>query len=71
MAKSTAQTRTLRRALELIGTLERLAIRLVVSPAELSSWISGAKPTPTEIYLRALDVVSHGLPPVSPDRDKR
>ena len=71
MPKSTAQTRTLRRALELAGTLKRLADRLLVSPSDLSSWISGAQPTPPEIYLRALDVVSRGGLPLSPGKDDR
>lgn len=63
MAKSTAQTRTLQRALEVVGTLERLAERLAVSHSDLSSWLSGSRPTPAEVYLRALDVVSRGRPP--------
>jgi len=66
MAKSTAQTRTLQRALEVAGTLERLAERLAVSTADLSSWLAGTRPTPAEVYLRALDVVSRGRPPEPP-----
>jgi DNA-binding transcriptional regulator YdaS (Cro superfamily) len=62
MAKSTAQTRTLQRALEIAGTMEALAVRLGASSAELSVWLSGERPTPSHVYLLALDVVSRGRP---------
>ena len=63
MAKNTAQTRTLQRALEVAGTLDQLAKRLSVKPADLVIWLEGDKPTPSHVYLLALDVVSQGRPP--------
>jgi DNA-binding transcriptional regulator YdaS (Cro superfamily) len=58
--KDTAQTRTLHRALDVAGTVEQLARLLGAQPSDLASWLSGARQTPTEIYLRALDMVAQG-----------
>jgi DNA-binding transcriptional regulator YdaS (Cro superfamily) len=54
----TAQTRTLQRALEVVGTVERLAGLLGAQRSDLISWLCGASQTPSEVYLRALDVVA-------------
>ena len=61
---NTAQTRTLRRALDTAGSEEKLAQMLGTDATKLAAWISGDEPTPTEIYLRALDIVSSGKPGV-------
>jgi DNA-binding transcriptional regulator YdaS (Cro superfamily) len=61
MAKETSHTRTLKRALKLAGTREGLADLLGADLSELSAWLSGERPTPAEIYLRALDLVSQGM----------
>jgi DNA-binding transcriptional regulator YiaG len=60
MGKDTAQTRTLRRAVEVVGSPQELAATLDVPPESLAAWLSGDQALPNEIYLRALDVVSHG-----------
>jgi DNA-binding transcriptional regulator YdaS (Cro superfamily) len=60
MGKDTAHTRTLRRAVEVVGSPERLADTLGVSPESLRAWLAGDQALPNEVYLRALDVVSHG-----------
>jgi hypothetical protein len=54
------QHRTLLRALKVMGTEERLAAKLKVSPAELAAYFGKAKTLPQRIYLRALDIVSGG-----------
>src|SRR4051794_1181632 len=51
MAKDTATTRTLRRALATIGSEEHLAAALDCSPLELMCWLSGEKPAPGEIFI--------------------
>ena len=58
MATENAQTRTLRRALEIAGSAERLAELLACDAAKLPHWLSGEQQTPSDVYLRALDVVS-------------
>ena len=51
MAKSTAQTRTLKRALEVAGSEARLLELLGCEVLELHAWSSGERSTPPEIYL--------------------
>ena len=69
MGKDTAHTRTLRRAVEVVGSPERLAETLGVEPESLEGWLAGEQALPNEVYMRALDVVSHGphhTPPRKP-----
>ena len=70
MGKDTAQTRTLRRALEVVGSPERLAETLDVSPEKLAAWLAGDQALPNDVYMRALDVVSHGPHHRSPRKPK-
>ena len=70
MGKDTAHTRTLRRAVEVVGSPEELAETLGVSPESLAAWLAGDQALPNEIYLRALDVVSHGPHHRSPRKPK-
>jgi hypothetical protein len=58
MAKNTASIRTLRRALETLGSEEALAAALNVPPLELVRWLSGESNAPDEVFLRALDIVA-------------
>ena len=52
--------RTLERALEIVGTRERLADALSIPVAELERYLGeSSSPLPQEIFLRALDVVAH------------
>jgi len=53
-----ASIRTLRRALATIGSEERLAAALDVSVLDLSSWLSGERVAPGEVFMKALDIVA-------------
>ena len=57
-AQETASIRTLRRALATVGSEERLAAELQVSVVDLSSWLSGERMAPSEVFIRALDIVA-------------
>ena len=70
MGKDTAQTRTLRRAVEVVGSPKALADTLGVSLESLAAWLAGDEALPSEIYLRALDVVSQGPHHRSPRKPK-
>ena len=54
----TPQIRTLKRALERLETLERLAAALGVSLEELQAYLGGRKPVPNPVFLSALDIVA-------------
>jgi len=56
--QDTASLRTLRRALATVGSEERLAAELQVSLVELSSWLSGERIAPSEVFIKALDIVA-------------
>ena len=56
--QDTASVRTLRRALATVGSEERLAAELQVSLVELSSWLSGERIAPSEVFIKALDIVA-------------
>ena len=67
------QARTLRRAVEVVGTAESLAATLGASPESVSAWLLGEQPVPNDVYMRALDLVSQGphhrsqrAPPLKP-----
>ena len=60
MTKDSAHTRTLKRAVDVAGSAEKLAELLEASPEMLSAWLLGEVPLPTDKYLKALDVVSQG-----------
>jgi hypothetical protein len=47
---------TLRRAAEIIGGTGELARRLKIAPFLLALLISGVEPTPTDIFLKAVDI---------------
>ncbi|HET7671331.1 MAG TPA: hypothetical protein VFK84_13050 [Burkholderiales bacterium] len=53
-------TRTLARALRTVGSLQRLAEHLEVSPELLTDWLEGRREPPTRVYMRALDLVAGG-----------
>ena len=56
--QDTASIRTLRRALATVGSEERLAAELNVSLVDLASWLSGERIAPSEVFIRALDIVA-------------
>ncbi len=47
---------TLRRAAEIIGGTEALSRRLKIAPFLLALLISGVEPTPTDVFLKAVDI---------------
>jgi len=57
-AQETASIRTLRRALATVGSEEGLAAELQVSVVDLSSWLSGERMAPSEVFMKALDIVA-------------
>jgi hypothetical protein len=60
MSKDTPQARTLYRAVSVCGGIKALASALGVSVGELSYWLDGHVAPPTEVYIRALDMVAGG-----------
>lgn len=56
----TPKVRTLRRAVEVVGSPEALAEALDVSPEMISAWLLGQQAPPNDAYMRALDLVSQG-----------
>jgi DNA-binding transcriptional regulator YiaG len=57
---NTSITRTLERALRAMGSIQRLADYLGVSPGQLEDWLAGRGKAPNAVYLRALDLVASG-----------
>jgi DNA-binding transcriptional regulator YdaS (Cro superfamily) len=49
--------RTLERAAEIVGGEEALARHLNVTPSHLSLWIQGAVEPPSDVFLKAADIV--------------
>ena len=49
---------TLRRAAQLLGGPEALRGYLKVSALCLTLWMSGAEATPTDVFLKAVDVIA-------------
>jgi hypothetical protein len=49
--------RTLHRAAEILGGRARLRKYLKVSAICLAAWMTGAEAAPTEVFLKAVDVV--------------
>ena len=56
----TPKLRTLRRAVEVVGSPEALAEALNASPEMIAAWLLGQKALPNDAYMRALDLVSQG-----------
>ncbi len=50
--------RTLKRALEIAVTKERLAAARHVTMDDLDAYLAGAKPLPAPVFLAALDIVA-------------
>ena len=49
---------TLTRAAELVGGAEALALRLKVTPSHLALWLKGMVSPPSDVFLKAADIVS-------------
>ena len=57
MGKSTIESRTLQRAVEILGGRLKLAKRLQAPLLELDRWLAGEERPPHIFFLRAVDVV--------------
>jgi hypothetical protein len=51
------RVRTLSKAAEIVGGRESLRCRLRVSAVLLAVWFSGGEPPPTDVFLKAVDIV--------------
>jgi transcriptional regulator with XRE-family HTH domain len=51
------RVKTLRRAAEIVGGEEALALLLGVTPSHLALWLRGAMEPPDRFFLRAVDIV--------------
>lgn len=58
----TVYARALKRAAEIVGGREQLALHLNVVPSHLELWIDGVEPTPPHIFLKAVDLISEADP---------
>jgi hypothetical protein len=54
-----AHSRTLQRALEIVVYKERLAAALGVPMPDLEAYLTGERPLPQPLFLRALDIVAN------------
>lgn len=52
---------TLRRARDIVGGEQQLAVRLQVTPSHLALWLGGVETPPPDVFLRAVDVVMDKL----------
>lgn len=50
--------RTLKRAAEIAGGEQPLALRLKVTPSHLALWLAGIETPPVDVFLRAVDIVT-------------
>ena len=48
---------TVRRALEVLGSKDRLAAALNITLADLNSYLEGEKPVPLQVFFDAVDIV--------------
>ena len=55
--------KTLRRAAEIAGGEQQLAVLLKVTPSHLHLWLNGFADPPGDIFLRAVDLVLPEIPP--------
>jgi hypothetical protein len=56
-APRNVRSRTLAKAAQIAGGQESLRRRLNVSALLLGIWISGVQPPPTDVFLKAVDIV--------------
>jgi DNA-binding transcriptional regulator YiaG len=54
-----AYTRTFRRAIDTLGSVERLARALGATVAEIEAWTVGTAVPPPGAFLAAIDIVAH------------
>lgn len=64
-----AYTRTFRRAIDTLGSVERLASALGASVTEIEAWTVGTAVPPPGAFLAAIDIVAHaGLMPTRAEK---
>lgn len=63
--------RTLARAAEVAGGPEVLSGLLKVTPSHLDSWLRGFGIPPTDVFLRAVDLLDEEVPPSGLSKDAR
>jgi hypothetical protein len=56
-AANQVRVRTLERAAQIVGGPDALRRRLKVSALVLAIWMGGAEPPPTDVFLKAVDIV--------------
>jgi len=54
----TAYTRTMRRAIESLGSPERVAQALGVTVSDIEAWAAGHSNPPPSAFLKAIDIVA-------------
>jgi len=64
-------TRTLVKAADVVGGSEALRRRLNVSALVLGLWMSGVQPPPTDVFLKAVDIVEEDVADSVHKRDRR
>ena len=57
MNGGSVRSRTLAKAAQIVGGPEALRKRLNVSALLLGVWLAGTEPPPTEVFLKAVDIV--------------
>ena len=60
----------LRRAAEILGSVEALALHLKVSKKRVDDWTHGFLPTPDYIFLKLADLLSRNSLPAGPTDKK-
>jgi len=60
---ATVRIDALRRASQWLGGIDALARALGVSPRQLETWLNGEEPVPTDMFLRAVDLIEERSQP--------
>jgi len=50
--------RTLKRAAEIVGGIDTLAVRLNVTSNDIAAWISGEATPPADLFLKAAEIIT-------------
>lgn len=58
VSRDTVYTRTIRRAIEMLGSVEALSRMLSVPVAEIEAWADGRWDPPPAAFLTAIDIVA-------------
>jgi hypothetical protein len=58
MSAENAYTRTMRRAIQALGSAERVAQALGVTVSDIEAWAAGQGNPPPSAFLKAIDIVA-------------